>query len=231
MTLGRVKAAVLSVWAAFFVWLLASGEVYRYIGPRTYWVVIFGAVCLSLAAVGYVILAMSTPADRTTTPQVVGVAILLAPILLVVLIPKPSLGSLAASRKLTGGSTAALALKPSTLQPGEELSFQDLSYAASSPEYAAGLGLSEGYEVDLVGFISGAETGAPDAVALTRFSIFCCAADAVPYTIPVNLPPDAPAVSRDTWIKVEGAVFQHEDTWVVEAQRVEKVGTPENPYI
>lgn len=231
MTLGHVKAFVLIAWAGFFVWLLASGEVYRYIGPRTYWVVIFGAVCLSFAALGYAWLVMRADDRRGPKPQVVGVAILLAPIVLVALIPKPSLGSLAASRKLTGGSTAALALTPTTLRPGEEISFQDLSYAAGSPEYAAGLGLSEGYEVELTGFISEAETGVPQAVALTRFSIFCCAADAVPYTIPLKLPPGTPAAAVDTWISVQGAVFQHEDTWVVEAERVEKVEPPDDPYI
>lgn len=231
MTMGHVKALVLIAWASFFVWLLMSGEVYRYIGPRTYWVVIFGAVCLSLAALGYAWLVMRVHDDRGPMPQVVGVAILLAPIVLVTLVPKPSLGSLAASRKLTGGSTAALALKPSTLRPGEELSFQDLSYASSSPEYAAGLGLSEGYEVELTGFISDARTGVPDAVALTRFSIFCCAADAIPYTIPVALPSGTTVPAVDTWIAVEGAVFQQGDTWVVDAERVEKVEPPDNPYI
>lgn len=231
MTMGRLKALVLTAWAAFFIWLLASGEIYRYIGPRTYWVVIFGAIVLTLAAVVYVRLGMSAHKEAGAAPQIIGIAILLAPLLLVALIPSPRLGSLAASRKLSGGSTAALALKPSTLRPGEEPSFQDLSYASESPEYAEVLGLSEGYEVELVGFVSGAETPVAGAIPLTRFSIFCCAADAIPYTIPVNLPPDTAAPPRDTWLKVNGAVFQDGGAWVVEAEQIEKVEPPDNPYI
>ncbi len=230
MTLGRIKAVVLGSWAGFFIWLLVSGEVYRYIGPRTYWVVIFGAICLTLAALGYAWLVMTTQEDRGAPRQVVGLAILVAPILLVALIPKPSLGSLAASRKLTGGSTAALSLKPSALQPGEAVSFQELSYAARSAEYAATLGLSDGYDVELTGFVSDADTGVSGALALTRFSIFCCAADAVPYTVPVKAP-DTVTYTRDTWLRVRGALYQQGDAWVVEAEQIQEVDEPSNPYI
>ena len=43
---GFARMVVLALWSAFFAWLLVSGEVYRYIGPRTRWVVVFGAVML-----------------------------------------------------------------------------------------------------------------------------------------------------------------------------------------
>jgi uncharacterized repeat protein (TIGR03943 family) len=230
MTLGRIKAAVLVAWAAFFIWLLASGEIYRYIGPRTYWVVIFGAVCLSSVAVLYGALAMGSQRERVSVRQALGLSILLVPIALVVLVPKPSLGSLAASRKLTGGGTAALALQPSALQAGEQVSFQELSYASESAEYAASLGISDGYEVQLTGFVSDAETGVAGAIALTRFSIFCCAADAVPFTVPVLAAGDA-SYQRDVWLSVEGAVFRRGERWVVEAVRIEEVDEPRNPYI
>lgn len=41
-----LRVFVLAAWTAFFVWLIASDEMYRYVGPRTYWVIWFGAGAL-----------------------------------------------------------------------------------------------------------------------------------------------------------------------------------------
>jgi putative membrane protein len=224
-----MKTFVLAVWSAFFIWLIVTGEVYRYIGPRTYWVVVFGAICLTLAAFSYGVLVMRSQHQRPTVGQSLGVSLLLIPVLLVALVPKPSLGSLAASRKLTGGATSALALQPSQLQPGEEVSFQQLSYAAESAEYASVLGLSDGLEVKLTGFVSDAETAVSGALALTRFSIFCCAADAVPYSVPIVTPNDE-SYPLDTWLTVEGTLLQQGGRWAVQASQIQQVDEPTNPY-
>ena len=232
MTSGRVKSLILLVWALFFAWLLFTGEVYRYIGPRTYWVVIFGVVCLAGVAIANAALVMRTEGDRPTSRQLIGFLAALLPILLVVLIPKPSLGSLAASRKVSGGIVSA-AVQPSAADPSDEVSFPEIGYASESQEYAAAIGLVDGYTVELSGFVSDVKDGIPDGTfALTRFSIFCCAADAVPYTVPVRLPPESTTrYPRDTWLSVEGALFLDGDTWVLEAERVEEVSEPTNPYI
>ena len=230
MTLGRLKTIVLLIWAAFFGWLLFSGEVYRYIGPRTYWVVIFGVVCLGAVAFGNLVLTMRSDASRASPRQVMGFVTSVVPIILVLLIPKPSLGSLAVSRKMSGGIVAA-AIQPSAADPGGEVSFQEVTLGTESPEYAAALGLADGYPLELTGFVSDAAIGVPDAFPLTRFSIFCCAADATPYTVPVRAPVGTPDFPRDTWLEVEGALFLDGDEWVLEAERIDEVAEPSNPYI
>ena len=230
MTLGRLKAIVLLVWAAFFVWLLFSGEVYRYIGPRTYWVVIFGAICLGVVSIANLSLMMRSDAGRASSRQIIGFVASLVPIILVLLIPKPSLGSLAVSRKMSGSIVAA-AIQPSAADPGGDVSFQEVTLGSESAEYAAALGLTDGYPLELTGFVSGAAIGVSDAFPLTRFSIFCCAADATPYTVPVRAPADSPDYPRDTWLEVEGALFIDGDVWVLEAERIDEVAEPSNPYI
>jgi len=232
MTTGHVKSVVLVAWAGFFAWLLLSGEVYRYIGPRTYWVVIFGVVCLAAVSIANVVLVMTGDRSRPTPRQMIGFFGILVPIVLVLLIPKPSLGSLAASRKVSGGIVSA-AVRPPAADPTAEVSFQEIAYASESVEYAAALGLADGYPVELTGFVSGVTAGLPDDVlALTRFSIFCCAADAVPYTVAVR-PPEGAAGSypRDTWLNVEGALVLDGRTWVLEAEQIQEVSEPANPYI
>ncbi len=231
MRMGHVKASVLGIWAVFFSWLLVSGDIFRYIGPRTYWVVIFGAVSMTLATAGYVSLVMSSEDSPVTARGLLRCLGVIVPILLVVAIPDPSLGSLSVSRRSSGAPVAVAALAPTNPERGGEISFQEVSYASGSSEYAAALGLSEGYPVRFVGFVSDAATGVVGTVALSRFSIFCCAADAVPYMIPVVPPAGSPPYAVDTWIDVEGSLERAGDRWVLEARRIEEVDAPENPYL
>lgn len=228
-TVQRVKTLVLGSWATFFIWLLLTGKVTTYIGPRTYWVVVFGAVCLTLATIGQVFL--SPPEDDAPSARWwVTYAAMLFPMFLVLVVPEPNLGSLAASRKSSGGVVSAAALEPPRLEPGQEVAFQEISYALESDEYAAALGIGEGYEVDLTGFVSGTGEFSSETFALTRFSIFCCAADAVPYTISVR-PPDGTRYGLDEWLRVRGVLEREGDAFVVSAETVEPVERPDDPYI
>lgn len=228
-TTQRVKALVLGSWAVFFNWLLISGKVKTYIGPRTYWVVVFGAVCLTLATIAQLFLRPAED-DAPSARWWVGYGAMLFPLFLVLVVPEPNLGSLAASRKSSGGVVSAAALEPPQLSPGQEVSFQEISYALESGEYAAALGIGEGYAVDVTGFVSGTGEFSSETFALTRFSIFCCAADAVPYTIVVR-PPDDERYGLDEWLRVRGVLEQEGDTFVVSAETVEPVERPDDPYI
>jgi uncharacterized repeat protein (TIGR03943 family) len=229
MTQGRMNAGVLFVWAGFLIWLLLSGQVYRYIGPRTYWVVIFGAICLSFAAILYAI-AGHTDRTRITSRQALGALALVVPIFLVFVVPEPSLGSLAASRKITGGVAVTGALRPESFQSGVEIGFREISYASQSAAHAASIGIIEGYEVELTGFVSD-KTVPTGTFPLTRFSIFCCAADVVPHTVPVKASGENIAYAPDTWLKVEGKLVKFGETYVIEPTSVELVQEPRNPYI
>lgn len=226
----RVKTLVLGSWAFFFNWLLISGKIKTYIGPRTYWVVVFGAVCLTVATIAQFFL---RPAENgAPSPRWwVGYAAMVVPLFLVLVVPEPNLGSLAASRKSSGGVVSAAALPPPRFEPGQEVSFQEISYALESGgEYAAALGVGEGYEVDLTGFVSGTGELSSETFALTRFAIFCCAADAVPYTVAVR-PPDGELYGRDQWLRVRGVLESEGETFVVEAETIEPVDRPDDPYI
>ena len=216
-----MRGVVLASWAAFFVWLLVSGEVLRYIGPRTQWVVVFGAVALAVASICY----WFARDEREARGNVVGVAVLLLPILAVMVVPKPSLGSLAASRKMSGGPVVSL--QPQPLAPGEEVSFPEIEYASESAEYAATSGITDGLEVELTGFVTSTEDDNAD-FALTRFSIFCCAADVVPHSVGVVAERDYP---DDVWLTVHGTLADRDGTFVLVAVSIEEIPEPRDPYL
>ena len=165
-----LRAFVLAAWAGFFAWLWFSGERSRYLGPRTYWVVAFGAIALGLAALAHI--GVIRGRDRRPDGlQLLGASVMVLPMLLVIIIPSPNLGALAASRKISGGVAAFLPAP----EPNGEVSFRELHYAADSPEYAARAGVVEGMPIELTGFVTH-----DGGMNLTRFYVSCCAADAIP---------------------------------------------------
>lgn len=222
-----LRGAVLAAWAFFFGWLWLTGEVTRYLGPRTYWVVAFGGITLSLAALGHLWGLRGRP-FAPTRADVWGALLLLLPLVAVIVIPDAQLGAQAASRKASSGGFAAAALVP-VPDPEGEISFREIDYASESEEYAASAGVVDGLPVELTGFVTYPAEGAGD-FSLTRFYVSCCAADAIPYTVSVQAPPgeDPP---EDAWLTVEGELRATPGVFVLDADRIERVEPPQDPYL
>jgi uncharacterized repeat protein (TIGR03943 family) len=218
-----LRALVLATWAGFFAWLWFSGERTRYLGPRTYWVVAFGAIALGIAA----LLHLGALRGRDRRPdrlQVLGAAVMVAPVLLVIIVPSPNLGALAAGRRSTGGIAAFIPAP----EPNGEVGFRELDYASEAPDYAARAGISDGMEIDLTGFVTH-----DDGIRLTRFYVSCCAADAIPYSVRLTWKGGTTHdYGDDTWLHVKGVVVKDGDEYVVDASGgIDKVAAPKDPYL
>lgn len=228
MTFDRprlLRCASLAAWAAFFIYLIVSNERLRYIGPRTQWVIEFGAIVLSVAALAHLPFLRSGHPREASRKDGLGALVVIAPILLTVVVPAPELGSLAASRKSgTTGLTSAIAFAPPS--GDREVSFIDFHYANLSEDYATQAGLADGMPLELTGFITH-EGGV--GLQLTRFYISCCAADAIPYSVPLDAGGDD--FPDDTWLRVEGTVRRTADRYVLEAEEITEIETPEDPYL
>lgn len=226
-TRRALRAFVLGAWAAFFGWLWLSGEMTRYLGPRTYWVVVFGSVTLTLAALGHLWGIRGRPFAPERS-DLWGAALLLLPLVAVVAIPNAQLGAQAASRKASAGGFAAAALLP-VPEPGGEISFREIHYASESDTYAASAGIVGGIEVELTGFVTHPD-GGEGTFSLTRFYVSCCAADAIPYSVPISVPGAADRPD-DSWIRVQGTLTDTGDGFVVDAERIEPTSPPRDPYL
>ena len=231
MTLDMRRVArvlVLGVWTGFFVWLCVSGEVVRYIGPRTQWVVFFGAAALAMVTVAYAFTVRRATRHPLTRRDAAGLALLVVPIGAVALVPAPELGALAAARR-SASPIAGVSLVP--MAAGGEISFLEVSYASRSPEYAASAGVTEGRRLELLGFVSSVSS---KGFELTRFYIACCAADAIPYTVAVEVPRGlaSSTYSTDQWVEVSGAIERDRDgAFVLVPDRIRTRDAPENPYL
>ncbi|MGH2693589.1 MAG: TIGR03943 family putative permease subunit [Actinomycetota bacterium] len=222
----KARAFVLGAWAAFFWWLWLTDEVTRYLGPRTYWVVVFGAISLTVATIAHLPLVRRSGALGRA--EVLGAVTLLIPIAVVVMVPRPELGSLAASRKATGAAPARVVYVP---ESSGEVSFREIDLASRSADYAATLGVSEGIEVELQGFVSGGEEEPIGAFKLARFYVSCCAADAIPYSVLVDPGSSSAGYERDSWLRIDGYLEQRGDVYVVVAERVRRTEEPSDPYL
>lgn len=228
-TRRALRGGVLALWSAFFAWLWLSGGMTRYLGPRTYWVIVFGAVALGAAAAGHLLaLRGPRPTRPATASDLIGAATLLLPMALALGLPDAQLGAQAASRKASAGGFAAASLLP-VPEPGEEISFREIHYASESDDYAASAGIATGTEVDLVGFVAH-PPGARGTFSLTRFYVSCCAADAIPYSVPVaaNGTEDRP---DDEWLRVSGTLVGSPEGWLLEPSQITPVPAPKDPYL
>jgi putative membrane protein len=221
---------VLLAWTAFFTWLYLSGELSRYLGPRTYWVVPFGAIALGLAALAHLVTLRTSKPRRLSWGEVGGMVVLLLPMLAVFAVPKPDLGALAASRKTQAGGLAGGVAQPEPVA-GVDIRFLEISYSEESEQYANAIGAVDGKEVTLTGFVADGEGDPEGTFDLARFYVSCCAADAIPYTVAVDPDEIAGDFDRDTWLHVAGALERRGDDLVVVADSIEEVEDPDDPYL
>lgn len=223
-----MRASALIAWAAFFDWLWLSGRAATYVGPRTGWVVVFGAITLTAAALLYA--AGVRTRHRTGPPpasELGRLGIVVAPILLAIMAPAVSLGAQAVEVKR--GADGAASTSRLADYDGE-VRLYELAAAAVNPEWARTRGIEPGMKVAFNGFVSRTERAG--RLELSRFIATCCAADAVPYTVQVELPEGAPELAENDWVEVRGTLIEGpgEPAFQVTAASVAEIERPADFY-
>jgi uncharacterized repeat protein (TIGR03943 family) len=220
------RGGMLGLWAAFFLVLWATGTSGRFLGPRTQWIVPFGAVVLTLATIayahGYVRSKRSGPS--LTLREAASLVALLVPLAAVSLVPHVALGSYAASRK--GGIGLAF-VRPQAPSKPSEASFLDIRVAEGDSGFAAQAGIKPGVRVRLLGFVVGSKDVPPGTFDLARFYIACCIADAEAVGVPVV----GRGFRPNTWLEVTGSLTRRGKRFVVVPDKVTRVRAPKQPYL
>lgn len=226
MTTRALRAGTLVLWAAFFDYLLISGEDVKFVGSRTEWVVWFGAIALTAIAAGALWgLRGSGEARPVTRREGLATFGMLTPIVLLLMIPSPQLGAQAAAKK--AGARVSLPLPREG--KGGPITIYDVAAASGNAEYARRRGLEPGLRVRIDGVVITAG-GAGVPLDLTRFRASCCAADAIPFTIRVTTPEDSEGFGQDRWVEVTGRLTERSGTWGVDAEQLVATEPPVDPY-
>lgn len=229
-----VRTVVLAAWSAFLAWLWLSGEVARYLGPRTQWVVAFGAVALGALAMVYgrSLRASGDGGLRPGRRELAGLAAMLVPIVAGCVVAHASLGSAAASKKLAGRGVDTSQLAELASDNAKGVGFLELKAAEHNAGFAAKNGIHTGLSVHLMGFVQGSPAGVRSPFQLARFYIGCCVADAVPIDVTVERAeiPRTP-LTKDQWVDVVGAVTRRGRGFVLQAEKLTRVSQPQHPYL
>jgi putative membrane protein len=233
LSIRNLRLFVLSVWAGFFLWLWLSGQVLRYLGPRTSWVVTFGAITLAIVTVAYARSSVGAADARRAVSgrEAGGLLAILTPILLAAMLSGSSLGALAASKKLSARGVDLASLAESLSRGASDIDFLQIKAAGGDPQEGETLGLGPGQQVDLTGFVMKAGSAPKAPFTLGRFYITCCVADAIPIGVSVYPTLAQGGFAKDTWLDVTGALDKRGKSYVVDAERVERIPEPSNPYL
>jgi uncharacterized repeat protein (TIGR03943 family) len=219
-----IRGLALLAWALFFdfLWLTDRGSLY--VGPRTTWVVAFGGITLTAAAILY--LSGVRTSERTPVPrtrELAGLGVIVAPIVFAAMAPAVTLGAQAVGQKRAADG-AALAKRLAS--DGSELRLYELAAAASNPRWANIRGIRPGMKVNFDGFVS--RPPRDGTLELSRFMATCCAADAVPYSIDVELPDPTASFEENKWLRVRGTVGPRRKSVI--AVSVEPIDRPIDAY-
>lgn len=100
-----------------------------------------------------------------------------------------------------------------------------------------------GQNAKITGFVITLPELPPNYLLLSRFILTCCAVDAYPVFIPIELPADSQPYTADTWLEIEGTMTtqnlkirdrsdapQEKRRLVLQAKKIKPIPTPKNPY-
>jgi putative membrane protein len=234
LSLRNLRLVVMGSWSLFLIWLWQTGNVLRYLGPHTVWVVTFGAVALSTSTIAY---AWFSRDGRDAGVAVswrgaAGLVALLLPIAIGITLANASLGALAASSKLSARGVDMAELARTLASGSKEVSFLQIEGAGSDTTLRKQIGLRDGTRVALTGLVMEPSDVAGGRFELGRFYITCCVADALPIAVEVDpsLIDEGP-YPEDQWLRVQGVLVDNGDNFTVEATQIEEIDEPAHPYL
>jgi uncharacterized repeat protein (TIGR03943 family) len=219
VTEEQTRSLLLVVLGATVVWLWWSGQALNYVRPGLApWLLAGGVVVGLLGLLPPLGLLGQEGVDHTGHHQHRGRVgwLLLVPVLVVMLVQPAALGSYAvASRSTVPGGDGGFEPLAAPVRGAVPMSMAEfVTRAVRDP----GQSLS-GVRVRLVGFVAPNKGG---GYRLTRFVIFCCAADAEALQAVVRGDPTPRA--RDQWLEVEG-------TWLPRPPAAEDDPSPPPPAL
>ncbi|WP_246096523.1 TIGR03943 family putative permease subunit [Paenibacillus sinopodophylli] len=91
-----------------------------------------------------------------------------------------------------------------------------------------------GKEIEITGFVYREEDMGKERLAVSRFAMNCCSADALPYGLMINWPKALDYVD-DEWVTVKGTLttstYMDNEIITLDAIKIERVKAPESPYV
>jgi uncharacterized repeat protein (TIGR03943 family) len=228
---ARTQAFVLLLFGAALVRLAAGDALLHYVRPAARPYVLAAGIAILALAVWTIGTSARAVDDRAPDPHRHGAAsptawLVLAPVVAVLVVVPPALGSYSAARApATIAKPADISFPP--LAPGNPAPVKLVDFATRAL-WDDGRTL-KGRTVSMTGFVLHAGAG---RFTLSRLVISCCAADA--RAVEVGVLSDAPPPATDAWVVVTGTyagVSPSDATLpLLHATGIRPITQPTNPY-
>lgn len=242
--------AVFATWTGFLIYILASQRYVAFLRPE------FG-ILLALAhfiAMGFMLAAMIRPkVAEMDTSAVLRSLVLLVPVLYYAAMPDAMLGNQAFKKRFIGTNNGAISRQapsilsaqgsendPGIASPPKEIegTQQETPQERTILEIFLNPNAYKGHRVIVTGMILRDEQLKPHFggkdMAVYRFLINCCAADALPLAIALDSD-QAEAFTNDQWVQVDGIFdlqqINGKSVPIVLKSQIKPVEAPAVPYL
>ena len=227
---------VFAIWTVFLIYLLASQRFVAFLRPE------FGLL-LAVAhfvAMGFMLAAMIRPkTSEMDVPAILRALVLLVPVLYSMAMPDTMLGNQAFKKRFIGTHNGAISRQDTASSPGEiEGTQQETPLELTILDILRNPDLFNGQRVVVTGMILRDEQLKPHFggrdMAVYRFLINCCAADALPLAIGLDSD-QTDAFTNDQWVQVEGIFdlqqINGKPVPLVSKPQIKPVEAPAVPYL
>lgn len=241
-----IKTLILLGFGAWLSNLIISGQYRQYVHPRFEIALIFACGFFFILAVVQVVNTFPEQEDHhqhhchdhpTDLKHELTVCVLVAlPLICAFLLPASSLGSDMVGKKTSSPvaqrntSTFAQAAQTDEWNPVIE----DNTFLVSMMHLYGQPADYAGKEIEFCGFVYHQDDFPDGAFLLARYAITCCAADAQVAGLLCRFP-DSQEIPDDQWLRVKGQItveaYQGSEIPMVDANSVQTVQTPGNPYV
>jgi uncharacterized repeat protein (TIGR03943 family) len=223
------KAPVLTAfvaWAAFFIFVLATGRVRMYIGPRFIFLPAAGAVILTAMVMALLKSPGRVAGHGDATGRWDWVPLFVTPVVIGILVAPIGVGTIVAGNRKTnlmGGvrQSGSLSFALGASSDYREVTVYDLATAAS---------ITPG-KVSVKGQILERLPGmAANQCPLAHYKMTCCVADLQPVAVTLEYPAGF-TPQANQWVSVRGTVRREGDATIVKADIVAPISAPNPPYL
>ncbi len=255
-----IKGLVMLSLAYFLFSRITNGTLFYYINNRFAWLTLLAVIGFVVVGLGFLYRArlvrdmLANPEeyddhqdepgqehdhdhsahDHSHALSRVGVALILLPVVLGLLVPARPLGATAMGNREVSIGRLSSAAAPRDSQIASSSREKNLLDWLLTFDRNADPAAFDGQQARLVGFVYRDSSHGDDTFMLSRFVVSCCVADATPIGVIVHWP-EASALAVDQWVEVAGkfqaGAFDGRSMPVLMAEEIKPTATPNQPYL
>lgn len=228
LLLNNTTLIALIVILDALAWMLLSDNYTAFLHPR-FWPFLLAATAIIVLFIGAIIIGNRMPSNVSINQKIVKLLVLLTPIFVLYTVVGQGMGVHAYSKKNINSPHSGLELlknfkarETDKKQPNSANKYSILELTLKMKQLNGQRVMTEG--------LTYTDANVPKGhMMLFRFAMFCCAADATPFGIVVNIGNKEPFIN-ESWARVEGVLkitkIRGKDTPVIYADVTEKMETP-----